>query len=168
MPLASCPINFKTSLTQNMLKSERRLKISHVYNGSFINIRTWHDHKHLKGVFRRFFKVGRNFRGAMKWVIEKKKRRKEEGKVQLNCEATIWKTNGICLASVRRAIIHRKKPGLVKRSAVARASAGGCLQWNRETEYQHSGTWKTVPGCRHGKLFIGRPCKKRADDLLNL
>jgi hypothetical protein len=25
-----------------------------------------------------------------------------------------------------------------------------------------------VPGCRHGKLFIGRPSKKRADDLLKL
>jgi hypothetical protein len=25
-----------------------------------------------------------------------------------------------------------------------------------------------LPGHRHGKLFIGRPCKKRADDLLNL
>ena len=25
-----------------------------------------------------------------------------------------------------------------------------------------------MPGCRHGKLFIGRPCKKRADDLLKL
>jgi hypothetical protein len=25
-----------------------------------------------------------------------------------------------------------------------------------------------VPGCRHGKLFIGRPYKKRADDLLKL
>jgi hypothetical protein len=29
-------------------------------------------------------------------------------------------------------------------------------------------TWKIVPGCRYGKLFIGRPCKKRADDLLKL
>jgi hypothetical protein len=35
------------------------------------------------------------------------------------------------------------------------------------TTYQHSSTWKIMPGCRHGKLFIGRPCKKRADDLLN-
>ena len=25
-----------------------------------------------------------------------------------------------------------------------------------------------MPGCKHGKLFIGRPCKKRADDLLKL
>jgi hypothetical protein len=25
-----------------------------------------------------------------------------------------------------------------------------------------------MPGCRHGKLFIGRSCKKRADDLLKL
>jgi hypothetical protein len=25
-----------------------------------------------------------------------------------------------------------------------------------------------VPGCRHGKLFIGRPYKKRANDLLKL
>jgi hypothetical protein len=36
------------------------------------------------------------------------------------------------------------------------------------TEYQHFSTWKAMPGCRHGKLFIGRPCKKRADDLLKL
>jgi hypothetical protein len=36
------------------------------------------------------------------------------------------------------------------------------------TEYKHSKTWKTAPGCKHGKLFIGRPCKKRADDLLKL
>ena len=28
--------------------------------------------------------------------------------------------------------------------------------------------WKTVPGCRYGKLFTGRPCRKRADDLLKL
>ena len=25
-----------------------------------------------------------------------------------------------------------------------------------------------MPGCKHGKLFIGRPCKKRADGLLKL
>ena len=36
------------------------------------------------------------------------------------------------------------------------------------TEYQNSNTWKTVTGCRHGKLFIGRPRKKRGDDLLKL
>ena len=27
--------------------------------------------------------------------------------------------------------------------------------------------WRDLPGHGHGKLFIGRPCKKRADDLLN-
>jgi hypothetical protein len=32
----------------------------------------------------------------------------------------------------------------------------------------HHHTWKDVPGHRHGKLFISRPCKKRADDLLKL
>jgi hypothetical protein len=26
----------------------------------------------------------------------------------------------------------------------------------------------TLPGHRHGKLFIGRPCNKRAEDLLKL
>ena len=26
--------------------------------------------------------------------------------------------------------------------------------------------WRDLPGRRHGKLFIGRPCKERADDLL--
>jgi hypothetical protein len=36
------------------------------------------------------------------------------------------------------------------------------------TEHQHFRTWKDMPGCRHSKLFISRPCKKRADDLLKL
>jgi ribonuclease HI len=36
------------------------------------------------------------------------------------------------------------------------------------TKHQHFSTWKVMPGCRHGKLFIGKSCKKRADDLLNL
>jgi len=31
---------------------------------------------------------------------------------------------------------------------------------------QHHRTWIDMPGLRHGKLFVGRPCKKRADDLL--
>jgi hypothetical protein len=34
------------------------------------------------------------------------------------------------------------------------------------TEYQHYSTWKDFPGHRYGKLFIGKPCKKRVDDLL--
>jgi ribonuclease HI len=34
------------------------------------------------------------------------------------------------------------------------------------TEVQHHRAWIDMPGLRHGKLFIGRPCKKRADDLL--
>jgi hypothetical protein len=28
--------------------------------------------------------------------------------------------------------------------------------------------WRDLPGHRQGKLFIGRPCKKRADDLFKL
>jgi hypothetical protein len=28
--------------------------------------------------------------------------------------------------------------------------------------------WRNLTGHRHGKIFIGRPCKKRADDLLRL
>jgi hypothetical protein len=36
------------------------------------------------------------------------------------------------------------------------------------TDHQHYNTWKDTSGCRHGKLFIGRPSKKRADDLLKL
>jgi hypothetical protein len=28
--------------------------------------------------------------------------------------------------------------------------------------------WRELPGHRHEKLFTGRPCKKRADDLLKL
>jgi len=36
------------------------------------------------------------------------------------------------------------------------------------TELQHYSAWRDLPGHRHGKLFIGRPCKKRADDLLKL
>jgi hypothetical protein len=35
-------------------------------------------------------------------------------------------------------------------------------------EYQHFNTWKIAPGCRHGKPFKDRTCKKRADDLLKL
>jgi len=34
------------------------------------------------------------------------------------------------------------------------------------TEVQHHSAWRDLPGLRHGKLFIGRPCKKRADNLL--
>jgi len=36
------------------------------------------------------------------------------------------------------------------------------------TEMQHLKAWIDLPGLRHGKLFIGRPCKKRIDDLLKL
>jgi hypothetical protein len=36
------------------------------------------------------------------------------------------------------------------------------------TEYEHYSARKDLPGQRHGKLFIGKPCKKRADDLLKL
>jgi hypothetical protein len=36
------------------------------------------------------------------------------------------------------------------------------------TETQHLRAWIDLPGLRHGKLFIDRPCKKRAEDLLKL
>jgi hypothetical protein len=36
------------------------------------------------------------------------------------------------------------------------------------TEHQHYIAWKESPGHRHGKLFIRRPCKRRAEDLLKL
>jgi len=36
------------------------------------------------------------------------------------------------------------------------------------TETQHLRAWIDLPGLRHGKLFIDRPCKKRADNLLKL
>jgi hypothetical protein len=36
------------------------------------------------------------------------------------------------------------------------------------TEYQYYSAWKNLPSHRHGKLFIGRPCKGRAEDLLKL
>jgi len=36
------------------------------------------------------------------------------------------------------------------------------------TKVQHHRAWIDMPVLRHGKLFIGRPCKKRADDLLKL
>jgi hypothetical protein len=35
-------------------------------------------------------------------------------------------------------------------------------------ECQHHIAWKNLPGHRHGKLFISRPHKKRAEDLLKL
>jgi hypothetical protein len=36
------------------------------------------------------------------------------------------------------------------------------------TETQHLRAWIDLPVLRHGKLFIGRPCKERAEDLLKL
>jgi len=36
------------------------------------------------------------------------------------------------------------------------------------TEVQHHSAWRDLPGHRNGKLFIGRPCTRRADDLLKL
>jgi len=42
---------------------------------------------------------------------------------------------------------------------------GAIKNW---TEVQHLWAWIDLPGLRHGKLFIDRPCKKRADDLLKL
>ena len=36
------------------------------------------------------------------------------------------------------------------------------------TKLQHLNKWIHMPGCKHEKLFIGRPCKKRADDLLKI
>jgi hypothetical protein len=36
------------------------------------------------------------------------------------------------------------------------------------TEHQYYSAWIDLPGHRHGKIFIRRPCKKRADDLLRL
>ena len=36
------------------------------------------------------------------------------------------------------------------------------------TEVQHHSAWRDMPGHRHGKFFIGRLCKKRADVLLSL
>jgi ribonuclease HI len=36
------------------------------------------------------------------------------------------------------------------------------------TKRQHYNAWRDLPVHRHGKLFIGRPCKRRADDLLKL
>jgi hypothetical protein len=36
------------------------------------------------------------------------------------------------------------------------------------TEYQHYIAWKDLPGHRHSKLSISRPCKRRAEDLLKL
>jgi len=36
------------------------------------------------------------------------------------------------------------------------------------TEMQHLRAWIDLPGLRHGKLFIDKSCKKRADNLLKL
>jgi hypothetical protein len=36
------------------------------------------------------------------------------------------------------------------------------------TEYQHHSSWRDLPGHIRVKLFIGKQCKKRADDLLKL
>ena len=36
------------------------------------------------------------------------------------------------------------------------------------TETQHLRAWIDLPGLRHGKIFIDRPCKKTAEDILKL
>jgi ribonuclease HI len=49
---------------------------------------------------------------------------------------------------------------------IPRCSARAAIK-NR-TEYQYYIAWKDLPGHRHGKLFIGKPCKRRAEDLIKL
>jgi len=41
-------------------------------------------------------------------------------------------------------------------------------QFKYWTEQQHYITWRELPGHRHGKLFIGRPCRKTANHMLKL
>jgi hypothetical protein len=49
---------------------------------------------------------------------------------------------------------------------IPRCSAGEEIKnW---TEYQYYIASKDLPCHRHGKLFISRPCKRRAEDLLKL
>jgi hypothetical protein len=49
---------------------------------------------------------------------------------------------------------------------IARCSAREAIMtW---TVNQHHSAWRDLPGHRHGKLLIGRPCKKRAANLLKL
>jgi hypothetical protein len=56
--------------------------------------------------------------------------------------------------------------GLEPAVGIPRFSAGEAIQnW---TEYQHYIAWKDLPGHRHSNLFISRPCKRRAEDLLKL
>jgi hypothetical protein len=43
----------------------------------------------------------------------------------------------------------------------------GITKCSAREAINHS-AWRNLPGHWHGKLFIGRPCKKRADDLLKL
>jgi len=54
------------------------------------------------------------------------------------------------------------EPALGIPKCLAREAIKGC------TEHQHFSTSKDMPGCGHGKLFIGGPSKKRANDLLKL
>jgi len=59
-------------------------------------------------------------------------------------------------------LLHGPEPAL----GIPKCSAKEAIKnW---TEHQHYSTWSNLPGHRHGTLFIGRPCKKRADDLLKL
>jgi hypothetical protein len=56
--------------------------------------------------------------------------------------------------------------GLEPAVGIPRCSAREAIKnW---IEYQHYIAWKDLPGHRYGKLFIGRPCKRRAEDLLKL
>jgi hypothetical protein len=49
---------------------------------------------------------------------------------------------------------------IIRRSSIIFFQINASVTW--------SNTWLYLPGCKHGKLFIGRPCKKRDDDLLKL
>jgi hypothetical protein len=84
--------------------------------------------------------------------IRRRKDGRKEGIEQLNCEATIWKTNGIFHASVRRAIIHtgRSKASLHDQQAPVKVQETNFLL----TCVQNITSVPSLTTCINSKGFI--------------
>jgi hypothetical protein len=63
--------------------------------------------------------------------------------------------SGGCLEGCKRHFVRGFKPALGIPRCLTREAV---RNW---TEYEHYSAWKDLPGQRHGKLFIGKPCKKK-------
>jgi hypothetical protein len=80
------------------------------------------------------------------------------------CTRASWEMNRLTnLLDKRQQCTHSVQNRLLEYLSVWQRDA--IKNW---TEHQHLSIWKVKPGCRHGKLFIGKSSKERAEDLLKL